>query len=566
MAKTPDVKRLQEEHTGLETIRSDWERDWREISNQILPGRGINTLKVGRGGRRVRRQLISVKAVNTTPRKSLQTLSSILQSGLTSAARSWFALKFPNDQAPKQLVLWIEESAKILLDGFTESNFYSELDTFYNEYAGFGTAALAMLDEEEKVFRFEPLTAGEYAYSLNSLNLPERFFRRIPYTLRQIVDQFGTENLSEELSLRVKNEEPAAMNTLYCVVQAIYREEIGDKPITTVYFIDNTLGPTTSGLEVPKPLLVGGYYEFPIAIGRWSVLGNDPYGIGPGHHSLPNCKRLQEMERAFLQGTHKAIDPPVNVPSEMRGKIDLLPSGLNYYSNLEKRVTSVYEVRLDFQGVTAAIQRVETQIQRDFFNDLLLTATRDPDASPLRTGEVNEKERERLIQMAPTVQRLQSEVFEMIIERGFNMMLRAGKLPPLPQNLIEQVSKFNIRITSPLAQAQKQLEARSIESFMAFVGGAAQFDPTALDNLETDEAISEYHDITGAPSRILASKASVLRKRQARADQQARQQQIQEQAALREADTSDTKAKAETAKILSEAGVNLNEQGFTLPQ
>jgi hypothetical protein len=460
--------------------------------------------------------------------------------------------------------VWIEEAGNILLEAFTESNFYSEADTFYNEYGGFGTSSMVMLEGEP--FYFEPLTVGEYAFSIDSRNRPDRFFRRIPYTLRQIVEKWGVDVLSEELRMRVQNNEAASLEHVYSVVHAVYYENYLHFPITSVYYIDaeyNSLNIALSSTN--KPLETGGYEEFPFIVGRWSVIGNDPYGIGVGHHSLPNCKRLQEMERSFLQGTHKAIDPPVNIPSEMRGKTDLLPGGSNYYSNPERQVQQTYNVALDFAGVTNAIQRVEAQIQRDFFNDLLISASRDPNASPLRTGEVETKERERLIQMAPVVQRLQSEVFEPMIERGFNILLRQGRIPELPPELAELVGDFQIRVTSPLAQAQKQLEARSIEGFMSFAGGAAQFDPAALDMVNIDAAINEYHDITGAPELVLRDSGQVAQIRQQRAQQQAEEKQRQDQMLAQSAQQAGMESRAQVAKDLSEAGVNLQEQGFSLP-
>ena len=100
-------------------------------------------------------------------------------------------------------------------------------------------------------------------------------------------------------------------------------------------------------------------------ISRWGTIGSDVYGIGPGSRALPDIKRLQEMEKAFLMATHKSINPPLNAPARMRGKLKTLPGGENYYSNPAETVNEIYQVKFDYQGVGGAVQPTRTGCDLD---------------------------------------------------------------------------------------------------------------------------------------------------------------------------------------------------------
>jgi len=561
MPKRIDVQRLQQTYLDLLNERQDFEPEWRSISEYILPGRGINyTYKNSR-----KRRLTTTKVVNPTAKDSLRVLSAMLQGGLTSAARNWFQLEF-TEEKPDALNQWLFQAYRTLVKHFASSNLYSSINIFYTEYGGFGTSSMMMLEDPDTIFRFEPMTVGEYAISLNSKNRLNKFFRVLYLTASKMAEKFPKSNLPTAVKEQLDKKTGSTPDgePYYPVIHCIYPESYIDKPHTSVYFMFEASDQVNTISEPREPLLVGGYYEMPALVGRWDVIGTDTYGLGPGHESLPNVKRLQEMEKSFLQGTHKMIDPPVNVPAKMRGKQDLLPGGVNYYSDPNLTIKTAYDVQLDFAGVSAAIERVENRIEKNFYNDLLLTGQRDPNASPLRTGQVNEQSDERMVQLGPVIQRLQNEVLESMIERGFNMLARAGLMPELPPQLVQQLGSYEIRMISPLAQAQKLLEARSIQSFMGFVGAAAQLNPEALDRLDMDNVIDEYGDISGAPPTIIRSVEDAKVIRDARLQAQQEQQAKQDQLLAESAQNETLEKRATAAEKFSNAGVNLNDQGFSV--
>jgi hypothetical protein len=303
-----------------------------------------------------------------------------------------------------------------------------------------------------------------------------------------------------------------------------------------------------------------GFYEFPYPTGRFDIIGSDVYGIGPGAEALPDVMRLQEMEKAASMAVHKSVNPPLFVPAHLKSKIKTLPGGLNYSRNtMNEKVSTLYDTRFDYPGVLAFVDRVVHRIQVAFFNDIFLTASRDPNASPMKAAEVNVKEQEKMLRLGPVIERLHYEFLQPLLERCFNIMLRKGlfaELDPQSQMLLDQAG-YDIKLVSVLAQAQKAIGVRPIQDFVSFVGGVASVDPTALDNINVDNTIIEFADITGVPSPILRDPEEVKQIRQGRAQAQ-QQQRMKEEAMMNQGmQQQGMESRANTAKTLSEAGVNM---------
>lgn len=542
--------------------RSDWETDYRMISEYLLPGRGIfQTYSKPR-----KRQLTTKKVINTTGEDSLYVLTSGMHSGLTSPSRPWFKLDWVDEKLKgfEPLKAWLQDCEDRLHNALHSSNFYSIINSFYIEYAGFGTGCMYVGEDtgtDQTPFRFELLTAGEYAFATGAHGKAEVFYRTIFKTPRQILALYP-DTAGDEVRKKVEQNDIGADVADVVLIEYVVRTG-GRLPFTRVIY-EMSSGAATPGAKTERsetPLEQKGFYEFPYPVARWGTIGADIYGIGPGSRALPHIRRLQEMEKAFLMATHKTISPPLNAPARMRGKLHTLPGGYNYYSNPNEVVSEVMQVRFDFQGVSAAIERVEQRIQRNFFNDIFLTASRDPNASPLKATQVNVQEQEKMLRLGPVIERLQHEFLQPVLERCFNIMLRKDKFQELPPELSEMAGDYKITMVSPLATAQRGVALQGINSFMGFIGQAAQFDQTILDNINVDEAAREFADITGVHLGVLRPQEEVEGIRTKRAKAAQAQRQKEEQAQMAGMQSGMGAQDATTRKTAAEAGqINMETQ------
>lgn len=565
MAKTPVdewvLKDYLIEYEALRLERDPFEAEARRISSYILPGRGVfNNLT-----RPAKRKLTAPKVVNPAAKDALKVLTSGLQGGLTPPSRPWFKLSFsdPRFQQHPVLSAWLYEAEKRLYAAFSASNFYQCIHSLYTEYAGFGTAPL-FVGEDGEPFRFELLTFGEYCIGLDSKGRVNRFYRIIFRTGQMLKDDYE-EKLPE--SLKKSFEMKQNLNSWYTLLEATTERKTGGKPYTRIIYLLG-MGDGQNRGNIPDlgetgcVLSRGGFHEFPYPTARWDVIGSDIYGIGAGAEALPDTIRLQEMEKAFLMAVHKAVDPPLFVPAHLKGKVKTLPGGVTYSRNtMNEKVASLYEGRFDIQGVAATIERVEKRIQRIFFNDVFLTASRDPNASPMKARQVEQIENEGVLRLGPVIERAWYEFLQPVLERCFNIMLRKGKFPQLDPQMqaLLNGADFTIALVSVLAQQQKAIGAQPIQSFLQFISVVASVDQTALDKIDIDATIDEFADITGVPSIIMRSPEEVDQIRKQRQAAMAAQQKQQEDIMMQQLQDQSMASRATTAKAASEAGVNVAE-------
>jgi hypothetical protein len=177
---------------------------------------------------------------------------------------------------------------------------------------------------------------------------------------------------------------------------------------------------------------------------------------------------------------------------------------------------------------------VRERISRAFHEDLFLLLAQS-DRRQITAREVQEKHEEKLIMLGPVLERLQDELLDPLIDRTFNMALRAGILPPPPQEL--EGTELQVEYVSILAQAQRAVGLASIDRLLNTAVGFAQAKPGILDNIDEDAVAREYHDALGVPQRILHDEKTVEQIR----EQKAQQQRMAQAAAMAETGASAAK-------------------------
>lgn len=535
----------------LETERSYWEKEWRIISDYLIPGKGIFQTYT----RPTKRRITSTKIVNSTAQDAMEVLVSEIYGRLTSPSKPWFRLEWAEKELNQILPLriWMQECNRRLFDMFQNSNFYEAIVPCYEEFVGFGTASMYVGDDtgtDDPPIWFYPFTAGEFYLSMGRNGKPDQFARTIYITEKQLYDRFG-DAVSAEIKKRVEANENGINTPKQLILEYLVNIPYdSERPWSRVMY---QMTGDTSSTEDHVPLEYSGFYEFPYPTVRFSTTGNDVYGLGLGSKTLPDNKRLQQLEKTFLMAVHKSADPPVNAPARMKGKLNTLPGAYNYYANPQEVVKELYQVRLNFEGLGAAIERVENRIKKGFYNDIFFTTNRDPNATPYKATEAAIRDQEKLLRLGPLVERLQYEFLQPLIERCFNIMLRKDQFPQIPPEYINLVGEYEINIISPLATAQRGAALQGINGFLAFVGQTAQYSQEALDNVNIDQTVEVYADITGVDAQILNDQKTkdMIRKNRMEMMQAKEQQQNQMAAAQIQADLE--LKRAQTAKLQSEA-------------
>lgn len=546
--KTEDQVILEKVHArlvGLKTERSSYIPHWQEITNFISPRTSqYFVTDANRGGK------MNGEILNETAMLSSRTLQSGLMAGMSSPARPWFLLG-PPDPGMKEfgpVKDWLDVVTKKMRDVFSRSNIYSVLPRAYGSMGDYGTAAYGVLDDDKDVIRGYSFPIGSYMLACNSRGNVDTFYREFQMTVRQCVEQFGLENVSRAIrNLWDKSTYDAKIPLLYSVEPNFSRQadklDSRDKPFLSVY--------SEGSADKGKALRISGFDEFPILAPRWMVNGEDVYGSNcPGMMALGGVKQLQLMERRGLQALDKFVNGAVEADATLRNTgVDLLPGGVVWRANMGNSphpgVRRIEQIDPNiFMALDSKMEKVTERIKRCYFEDLMLMFAQS-DRNDITAEEVRERHQEKLLVMGPMMEQSNDDNFDPLVDRTFNRMLRKGMFPPPPQEL--QGKPLRVEYTSIMAQAQKLVGVAAVERFIGFVGQVAQYDESVRDKVDFDQAVDEYAEMTGIPSRMVVPDNQVQETRTARAQSEQAQRTMMAMPAMAQG--------ADAAKTLSETNV-----------
>lgn len=532
------VQQLEKFRAQLEAARSTWISVWKDLTDYVLPRRGrfsSNTTNQGTQN--------TAKINDTAATLAARVLSAGMMSGITSPARPWFRLTVPDpdmvDDAEVKRWLYVVESR--MREVFTKSNTYNVLPGVYTDLGVYGTSAMAVIDDEADIIRCYRYPIGTYYLANGDRQKVDAFVREYQRTARQLVQEFGAENCSDNVRTAMTNTES---ETLVDVVHVV-RPNPGYNPRmlnakfkrwTSCYYEKSGAG------QGGRVLKESGFDEFPVMAPRWHTDGEDVYGSCPGMDALPDIKALQVLQKRRLQAIEKKVNPPLVAPASLEMEaVSMLPGGITYLDERDgfKGLRPLHDVNFQTQDITEIIREHSQRIDRTFFVDLFLLNSMIQGGQPVTAEEIRARQEEKLLMLGPVLERVVDELLEPLIDRTFAIMHRRGMIPPAPEKL--QGITLKVECISILAAAQKLLGIGGIDRLLGVIGNMAASDPSCFDKVDRDKTIDHYADSLGVPPDILRSDDEVEKIRTARA-QAAQAQQAQ----------ADNMQVAEGAKLLSE--------------
>jgi hypothetical protein len=519
----------------LKLERESYISHWQKITDNLLPRSGRYFLQDRNKGERR-----NLDILDSTGTRALGVLAAGMMAGMSSPARKWFKLALPDKDLMKfqPVRIWMDDAADILRDVFARSNAYRVLHGLYEEMGAFGTGCAMLFRDHDDLIRLYPQTIGEFYLGQSNRYTIDTVYREFEMQTGPMVQEFGYKNVSR-------------------AVQAIFDRGIRDEWHTIVHAIqpranrdpnkaDNINFPFESmfietDAEENRTLRESGFKQFPGLTPRWIVRGGDVYGSDcPGMTALGDILQLQDDQLKKAKGIDYQSDPPLQIPTALRGSEDVLPGGISYYDPAAPTggIRSAFEVQLNLQHLLEDIIDVRGRINSSFFTDLFQMIALS-DRRQITAREIEERHEEKLLVLGPVLERNQNELLDPLIENTFAIALEEGLFPPPPEEL--QGMNINIEYVSMLAQAQKAVGIGAIDRIVGTVGQMAAVKPEALDKLDADEIIDEYSNMLGIPPNLIVANDQVAMVREQRAQQQAQAQQMATMPEI-----------ANTAKTLSE--------------
>lgn len=549
--KYPDKRRILARFKQLEEVRLEYEPRWESIRDYQLPwiGNFENTGDVSSPARRR-----DLKTMTNVPWLAAQTFAAGVMSGLTPPSRQWFKFGFDKSEFAEDMdaLRVLDERQEIVSAYLSKSNFYNCIFQVYMELP-IGQSPLGIFAASDGL-RFQQYQIGTYYIGTNASGQVDTFARKYKLTAAQLAEQFGAENLPDNIQNMLKNSSKYSKKfDVYWLVEPNNDKEadgLGNKqmPYRSVYWLGNASNEKNGGF-----LYVGGFWEFPTPVARYQVNGNNSYAIGPAWYAEGDSKQLNVLKEDYLRATELGVKPPLKSPASVYNKgISLKPGGVTIADEQagSNTVEPLFNVNVNLQYLQQEIMRLEESIKRTYSADLFLLLD-GIDRGQMTAREVMERQQEKLQQLGPVVERLQFEFLSPALTRVYNILDRAGIFPEIPPEIAERIAEAEVKIEyiSPLAQAQKMSGLVNIEQGISFVAQLAQLDPQVLLTTDFMGAVRKYYDMLGAPAVMRRSEEET----QELIAQQQQAQQQQEAAAQTMAAMQAAAPAAQAAKNLTEA-------------
>ncbi|PRG76132.1 phage tail protein [Burkholderia multivorans] len=454
---------------------------------------------------------------DSTATDAKRTLEASIMSGMTPANSLWFTMTVNGTDDDGER--WLDGASETLWQNIHSANFDSEAaDAIADCMAGW----FALYIDEHRdtgglYFEHWPM-AGVYCAASKQGGPVDIVFRCYQLSAEQCVTEF--QQRGDSLPQEIVDKAKTKPDELIDLCQAIYPRDVyivgalraKNMPIASVTFACNQ----------KYVIRESGYHEMPVVVARWKKIPNSVYGVGPLLDALPDIRTLNDivkLEYANLDlavsGMWIAEDDGVLNPRTVK----VGPRKVIVANSVDSM--KPLQPSSNFQLAETRIEKLQGQIRKTLMADQL-----QPQDGPAMTATEVHVRVDLIRQLlGPIYGRLQAEYLQPLIARCFGLAYRAGVFPAPPPSLGGQ--NFAVQYQSPLARAQKLEEVSAIERLMGDVTVIAQVDPSALDNIDTDEAVRQTAKNLGVPDAVMRSSKAVVQFRQAK--QAAQQQQQQQQ-------------------------------------
>jgi hypothetical protein len=524
------VEKVIGKHNQLKAERVEWEDDWRNILSVTFPERDP-LFTAGQKGRADR------KMFDNTPTQSSILLASALHSRLTNPAIQWFGFTTgdpeldKNDRVKKHL----EEVEYISHSVFNDSNFHTEMASFYIDLVTPSTAILGVEEDKEDVLRFKSTPVWNHWIDVDHKGQVDTIHTEYEYSARQLVQKYGVESFTDE-ELRELEDDTKKYIVIHSQCPRDERnkkkKDKKNKPYASYEIIK----------DFKKLVREGGYDRLKMVVGRFSVLSTEKYGRGPGHYSLADCLMLQEMQKVVIRASQKAAAPPMLLPDDgVMMPFKSVPDAINYYRAGMTDPITYMEPKGNIRVSLEMIERTADKIKKAFYADQLQLIENRPQ---MTATEVDIRNQDNMSLLSPTLARQHYDVLKKLVEITYPIMEARGLFPDPPDELVDR----NIKpfYTSQIARAQKGSLLNNLRSLYGIIEPLAALDPEIRDAVDTYGTLKYGAEVLDLPTRLFKSEEDYNKIKKQKAQMLQKQMQMQEQ-----------QMQAQTANTASQAMSNM---------
>jgi hypothetical protein len=502
-----ECERILHRHGKMQVTRQVTEATWQEIMENCVPRKGDILIQLTPGDKR------GNELFDSTAITSLQLLTGALHSMLTNQTTRFFDLVFgdPYLDDDDEVQRWLQIVANKMYAVINGSNFQTEVHELYLDECSIGTACMFIGEHEDRVVHFNARSMKEIYCKENNLGLIDIVHREFKWDIRQIIQEFGEDSISENMRRLYKS----GNDDEFCILHAVEPESDSGKyfGFKSIYLLK----------EEKHILNRKGFKEFPFVVPRWTKTTGETYGRGPGGDVLPDVKMVNKMMEDMIKAANKNLDPSMAVVDDgVIGKVRLTPGGLTVVrAGLEDPIRPLIPGGIRMEFTDRLIESVQAKIRAGFYVDQLQLNN----GPQMTATEVNQRTEEKLRLMGPVLGRQHFEFLRPLIERVFGIMVRKGLIPEAPEKISGK--RFDVKYSSLIARAQRMNDAGNLTRAIAAASPIINAIPSTLDNINGDRAVRDIFEKHGVEQKVMndTNEMKTIRDAKAKVQEEAVKQQ-----------------------------------------
>lgn len=458
---------------------------------------------------------LSDDVYDDTAKQSNLILAAGLSGYMTNASQRWFELKTRDDRLMENVGVrqFLGDCTDVIFSALGNSNFYQQVHEMYLDLGAIGTGALCLLTDDQDDIRFYARSPKEIFLVEDDREQVNMVYRSFKMTAYKAYKMFGKDKCGKAILDAIdRNDWEKEFEFIQYIAPRYERD------VSKMDSVNKPFGSYWYSCSDRKIVKESGYEEFPYFTPRFYKNSDQTYGYGAGDNAYSDIRMLNRMMEFYIKGAETSVWPPMLAENDsLIGTLDLRAGKINYQQGALSQGQQIvpFETGMKYQIAIDFLQRTEAKIKSAFFSDLFLSLTERPN---MTATEVIERTQEKMLILGPVIGRLSSELLSPVITRTFNILSRRGKLPQVPEALVD--SEYDIVYVSPLAKAQRSAQARDIQTFLGVVGQMAQMAPEALDNVDPDDVVKKLSRLYGVDPSIIRNGEDVEEIRAMRAQQQ----------------------------------------------
>lgn len=326
---------------------------------------------------------------------------------------------------------------------------------------------------------------------------PRGMYRFKKLTASQAADEWGVDNLGEQAKRALK-EDSGDKDRKFTYINAVMQRNDAGRFRSRMPYASLWIEEESNHIVANS-----GFVEFPYIVPRMDTAPGEDYGRSPAMIALPDSNTAQAMGETILIAGQRAADPPIFAPNDGSfSAANTFPGGISYYDAelaTKLRGNPIFPMESGHSlPITRDMQHdTREQIFAAFFKNILNL----PIAGPQMTAtEVIRRQEEMKREISPLFGRLEADYTGPMVERTFNIMMRAFAFSEVPDVLAGENVTFEYE--SPINRVRQMIEVEAARAYKDEMISLVEVKPDIMDNFDGDAYAEVMQEALKAPEKL----------------------------------------------------------------